>query len=182
MSLINDALKRAKAAQQSAVTTPLQFRSADPNQKPRRSPWPRIIGVGVALVIVLGFVKIFSSRQQPLQVEAKAVATDHGLTNETTSAPLAGSAVLPPAPKPTTLQPRTQEVAAAASPTAGEPPKPLVPRLQAVFYHPVRPSAMISGKSVFVGSKVGEFRVVAITRDSATLVSETQTNILTFEQ
>jgi hypothetical protein len=41
---------------------------------------------------------------------------------------------------------------------------------------------MINGKNVFVGDKVGEFRVAEITRDSATLISATQTNILTFEQ
>jgi hypothetical protein len=103
-------------------------------------------------------------------------------TNEATPLAVKSTAILPPSPKPTTLQPRTQEVATAiaAAPTA--PPRAPAPRLQAVFYSSTRPSAMISGKNVSVGDKVGEFRVAEITRDSATLISDTQTNILTFEQ
>jgi len=63
-----------------------------------------------------------------------------------------------------------------------EPPKPVVPRLQGVLYNPAHPSAVINGKSVFVGEKFAQFRVTAITRDSATLVSATETKVLKFEE
>jgi hypothetical protein len=61
-----------------------------------------------------------------------------------------------------------------------EAPKTSLPRLQGIFFHATRPSAIMNGKSVFVGDKVGEFRVTAITRDSATVVGAGQTNILSF--
>jgi hypothetical protein len=41
---------------------------------------------------------------------------------------------------------------------------------------------MISGKTVFVGDRVGECRVVAIEKDSATLVGAGQTNVLSLDQ
>jgi hypothetical protein len=41
---------------------------------------------------------------------------------------------------------------------------------------------MISGKTLFIGDKTGEWRVVAIDQESATLVSAGQTNILTLPQ
>jgi hypothetical protein len=40
------------------------------------------------------------------------------------------------------------------------------------------PSATISGKMVFVGEKVGDWKVVAIDKESATLVGAAGTNIL----
>jgi hypothetical protein len=58
------------------------------------------------------------------------------------------------------------------------PPKPAPLRLQGIVFNPARPSAMINGKTVFVGEKVGEFRVGAITQNSATLISGSQTNLL----
>jgi hypothetical protein len=38
---------------------------------------------------------------------------------------------------------------------------------------------MIGGKTIYVGDQVGDFKVVAIAAESATLVSAGQTNILT---
>ena len=61
------------------------------------------------------------------------------------------------------------------------PPKPAPLKLQAVFYDPARPSAIISGKTVCVGDSVRDFRVVAIGSASAMLVSGSQTNLLTIE-
>ena len=52
------------------------------------------------------------------------------------------------------------------------------PKLQAVVSDPKRPSAIISGKSVFVGDKYGDLRVVAITQESVKLVGGGQTNVL----
>jgi hypothetical protein len=41
---------------------------------------------------------------------------------------------------------------------------------------------MINGKVLFVGEKIGEFRVTAITEESATLVGTGQTNVLSLAQ
>jgi hypothetical protein len=81
--------------------------------------------------------------------------------------------------KPVPQQPAAQETSAPATVVTQEEPisKP-APKLQAVVYDPKRPSAIISGKSVFKGDKVGEFSVVGITQESVTLVGSGQTNVL----
>jgi hypothetical protein len=61
-------------------------------------------------------------------------------------------------------------------------PKPPPPRLQAVVYNPRRPSALINGRTLFVGDHFGELQVVAISPSSATLVGQGKTNVLTIEQ
>jgi hypothetical protein len=62
------------------------------------------------------------------------------------------------------------------------PPKTPPLRLQAIVFNPKQPSALISGKTVFVGDKLGDTRVVAIDRESATLVKSGQTNVLSLEE
>jgi hypothetical protein len=58
------------------------------------------------------------------------------------------------------------------------PPKPTLPKLQGIFYRPERPSAVINGKNVYIGSRVAEFQVLAITQENVTIGSATQTNVL----
>ena len=41
---------------------------------------------------------------------------------------------------------------------------------------------MISGRTVFIGDKLGDLRVVAIDKDSATLAGAGQTNILSLPE
>jgi hypothetical protein len=53
--------------------------------------------------------------------------------------------------------------------------------LQAVFFNPQHPSAVIEGKTVFVGDSVRDLKVVAIASKSALLISATETNLLTLE-
>jgi hypothetical protein len=80
----------------------------------------------------------------------------------------------------TTIQETTKrEVANAPVSTEGAVVKP-APKLQAIVYNPRNPSATINGKTVFVGEKVGEWKVAAIDKESATLVglSGGETNIL----
>ena len=181
MSLINDALKRAKAAQKNdppAGGPPLDFRPVDPGHNaPKRPVWLSVIGV-IAPVVLIGILwKVFSTKEQPLKVEAKGVVAPTNTEASQASAPASKSPIPPPEPKPTTYQPRTQALAGATSLALAEPP---ALKLQGIVFHPTRPSAVISGKSVFVGDKTGNFRVTAIARDSVTLVSATETNVLTF--
>jgi len=58
---------------------------------------------------------------------------------------------------------------AGSTPTSVAAPKPEPLRLQAIIYHPARPSALISGKTVFVGERVQGMKVVGITRETATV-------------
>jgi hypothetical protein len=58
-----------------------------------------------------------------------------------------------------------------------EPPKPKVLRLQSIIYGS-RPSAMIGGKFLFVGDSIQGHQVIAIGKETVTLVGEGQTNVL----
>jgi hypothetical protein len=69
-----------------------------------------------------------------------------------------------------------------APPIAEAPPKPAPLRLQAIFFNPTRPSAMIGGKTLFIGDKLGQLRVVAIDQESATLAGAGETKVLSLAQ
>ncbi len=62
------------------------------------------------------------------------------------------------------------------------PPKPPEPKLQGILFAAARPCAIVSGKTVFVGDRVGEFRVAAISKDDLTLQSETETKVLSLSR
>jgi hypothetical protein len=64
------------------------------------------------------------------------------------------------------------------------PPVPKSPplRLQGIVFNPRRPCVVINGRTLFVGEKLGDARVVAIDRESATLVSTGGTNVLTMSE
>src|SRR5438309_9125769 len=172
MSLINDALKRAKAAQKTeppAGGPPLEFRPVDPSQNPPRRPvWLIVAGAVAAVIVVAVFWKIFSTKEEPLKVEAKGVTTATTTNSESNQASAPAnkkSQIPPPEPKPTTYQPRTQALVGATSIAIAEPPQPMVPKLQGIVFHPTRPSAVISGKVVCAGDNAGEFRARETTRD-----------------
>lgn len=63
------------------------------------------------------------------------------------------------------------------------PPKPQFPdlKLQGIFYLASRPSALISGRTVFKGDKVQGAKVVGIERLSVTLEFEGETKVLSLE-
>lgn len=230
MSLINDALKRAKQAQRNnpaPMPPDLQFRPAEPSQRPSFGA-PILLVIAAVLVLMLGAVFVFIALQQrgatPQVVNAsqpgvlvtppvnppvgstpapaQTPITTPALT-EPAPTPTASVAAMPPnitqpvsspdapanAPNPTTVATPPPETAPADAATNSavavanvEPPKPAVPKLQGIFYRPDRPSAVINGKNVFVGSRVGDFRVLAITRESVTIGSATQTNVLSLAE
>jgi len=68
----------------------------------------------------------------------------------------------------------------AATPgTDSGPAKPAPLKLQAIVFNPSRPSAIINGRTLFIGDKMGALRVVAIGEDTATLAGSGLTNVLT---
>jgi len=66
--------------------------------------------------------------------------------------------------------------------TNSAPTTPPIPKLQGIVFNPRRPSAVINGRTLFVGERIAGFRLVAIGQDSATLVGGGHTNVLTLEQ
>jgi len=202
MSLINDALKRAKQAQQQhspdAPQMMVQFRPVEPTQQVKKNnTW-----IWIAVVIVAGLIIGFVARQlrrgnseAPKEAKAREVIPASPIAQEpvapkpapavlTTTAPNkpAHAAVTTTAvvPKPVPQEPVVQETNAApvVAPVIIQDEPKVVPKLQAVVYDPKRPSAIISGRSVFRGDRIGDFRVVAISQESVTLVCGGQTNVL----
>jgi len=213
MSLINDALKRARSA--APVHTPaLPFRPVEPHQGSAGDTGllrPAVLAIAVALAVIGSY---FLFRPEPAEIRA-TIPSPAAPSADT--APAAASLVLsapatPPAGpiKPAASEPNppvTQASGATITPTpstnelpptgdgakpslstettppsvlVSEPPTaPSLPRLQAIVSHPTRPSAIIGGKSVFVGDKVGTLRVVSIQPEAVTLAGGGQTNVLT---
>jgi hypothetical protein len=197
MSLINDALKRAKQAQQQAQSPPgnvLQFRPVEPSQRTqRRYDW--VVPVVVAAVGTLAFIFIWSWARKDTASKSAEPAPQAVVAAKEISAPTAGATSLPapappspivaaPAPAPNSAPAATEATGATSAPPSSEPPAPKPPplRLQAIVFSPTRPSAMINGRTLWVGDKLGALRVVAIDHESATLVGLGQTNVLMLDQ
>jgi hypothetical protein len=122
------------------------------------------------LVIVLGLAIWFllkgldvarqvyiSSQQPPPRVAARETSVPNSETGRTTPDLQTGSAV--PAADPSESAP----------PTA-DPPQPTDPlaalKLQAVFYKPDNPTAVINSKAVGIGSRIGDATVLSISSET----------------
>ena len=220
MSLVNDALKRAKEAQQQAAPPPpsqMQFRPVEPGQHSRHGlglSVPVTLTVLVLLALVLTW-QLGKGNRMTEPREARAVtrtavqpmATPQPVSPSTaTTTPAPASEPSPPAQTVSqsipaigivdTLaaidsatsanpavakEPETEPTTAAAIVPAPQPKSPPL-RLQAIVFNPKRPSALISGKTLFIGDRLGDARVVAIDRESATLVGAGKTNVLSLPE
>jgi hypothetical protein len=188
MSLVNDALKRAKQAQKAGPATrpgdDLQLRPVEKHQTRRSHSVTGLIGAGIAVAAFVIVLLVWNS-PQPSEPAAQAPAPAPAV-------PAPAPAVTPPASTPAATAPliaatppasavpSTPEPAPANA-AATTPPPPASPRLQGIFFDPKHPSAIVSGKTVSVGSRSGEYLVAAIDPGSVTLVSATATNVLTLE-
>lgn len=191
MSLINDALKRTKEAQQQnappASGPPLK--PADPAVTKAAGNSKSLLYIMVACVVVGNaflFIYLKDGDRKPTAAQPTspiAAAPAPVPTVPATPAPTPPAAVSTvtanPPPVTASALPETNAVAAAPIiPAQPEPPKPAPLKLQSIIYNPSRPSAMVSGKFVLVGDKVLGFRVVAIDQETVTLIGNGQTNIL----
>lgn len=220
MSLINDALKRAKEAQQAAPVLPPAppLRPTEPAPRLRR-------GVGLGLPVALGGTALLllflvwrasENRATEDRVRARANTAEAAATSPVavvsespasvpdSPAPVrsrpelvpapgeTGRSILPTARSNTTPDLGIPELSLASTNSADEaaptnavapavPPPPPKPKLQGIIYDPRRPSAVINGKSLFVGEHTGGFRVVAIRPNSVVLVGGGKTNVLALE-
>ncbi|HZL12908.1 MAG TPA: hypothetical protein VFC85_02080 [Verrucomicrobiae bacterium] len=163
MSLINDALKRARDAQRknpAAGRTPLPPYRAQ--KKERDLGWlpPAVI---ILLIIVAFFFIALAFAHHAVKKIVNTPDQTSTQQIETVSAP---------APEPALI-------GAAAISNMNASTSALV---QGIFYDPVHPSAIINDRTVFIGDTVKGMRVTAISRSSITLVGNGRTNILVIGQ
>lgn len=207
MSLINDALKRAKQAHtENPTPTPdLPFRPAEP--APNRNSAIPVLPLAVLLIaIVLGGGLILMALKRTSAGPQVVHAAQPEVDSPATPAPVEATpqAATPAVATtghdsiPTVTAPQVQLVRSPVPdsppastpenpipPSSPEPSKPAVPKLQGIFYNPSRPSAVVNGRTVYVGSRAGEnrdFLVLEITRESVKVACGNQTNLLVLEE
>lgn len=211
MSLINDALKRAKQAQQKPSSLPAgaPLRPAEPARSvnaPRSLLLPilaaaLLVFVG-GILIVVALSRVFRPKSvEPVESLSAVVSPKD---NPGPAATLPRTVEVPPATSISTPTAVFQPVltnrppAAVVTPVVAQsvvtvessnsvpvvqvPLEPQLPRLQGIVFNPVRPTAFLNGKSVVVGGHVGEYTVMAITKQAVTVERAGQTNVLTMEE
>jgi hypothetical protein len=191
MSLINDALKRARQAHTDNPTPApdLPLRAAEPSHRPATGlPVLPLAVLLIALMLGGGLILLaLKSRDNPAKV-VHATEVEPSLPSGPTATPANHPGSQPPtiavntpvaAASQTDLPATT--LAASLALSEPEPSTGPLPKLQGIFYHPSRPSAVINGRTVYVGSRVGDARgsvVLEIGPDSVTVGSRSQTNLL----
>jgi hypothetical protein len=199
MSLINDALKRAKQAQQKNAPPPPSAAPLRPVEAPlRRSPPPRSLLVPIVVAVVLMFVGavvlVLALKGGGKTDSGNNTLTQASAVTPTPSAPVDRATNVSVAVQPTppiitnapsvvvpTVITQTVVIIEKAEPVTNAVP-PALPKLQGILYNPARPTAFLSGKSYVIGGRVGEFTVVGITKQSVTVERAGQTNVLTMEE
>lgn len=211
MSLINDALRRAKQVQREAAppaASDTQFRTIDPAAQSARH------GVGLLLPALLAAMGLLAmllfwelshpgtslASRSPLTVSARSPMSSNADTlveAPPAKAEVQAAAVDSPKPVPAGSADAAgsgpsgnSNLVAAAEPAdtnraaASEParePAPVPLKLQGIVFNPKRPSALINGRVIFLGDRIREYRVAAIHRDEVMLVGAGQTNVLSLE-
>jgi hypothetical protein len=158
MSLINDALKRARQA------PPQNSQSSFPVLPPvAERPASAAMWLVPAIVIVLIAAALFfigwAMAHRSVETVVVAPATPTAPTKPAAGQTAAAPVVATDAPAAVTLPP--------------EPPPALnlpdAPKLEGIFYSPTAPAAIVDGKTVRPGDHFLQYRVTEITRFSVTL-------------
>ena len=165
MSLINDALKRAKEAQRKNVSsgvTPMRPIEVRRRERDFSVFLPvLIILLLVAAVFFIGLA--LASRKEKMIVVGPAISVTQ------TVGTVAGPAINPPAD----VSPAPPPVIGSAAINTNAPRQT---RIQGIVYDPVHPWAIINGKTVYVGDFVDGRRVTAISHSTITLAGNGRTN------
>ena len=202
MSLINDALKRTQDAQQQNLPPAggPNFRPAEPKPENAGSGARTLLFIMVFAVVLGNFLlwiafKDRNAEKAPVAANAP-VQIEPAPAPQPAPAPVAVATPVAPEPAPSTVAtaaevavaaPNVEEIAPVEvttnapepAPTVvfAQPERPSVLRLQSIIWSS-RPSAMISGKFLYVGDNIQGHRVIAINQETVTLVGDGQTNVL----
>jgi len=199
MSLINDALKRAKQAQQEAAPPPppvAELRPVEPAPPITRHGSSLLVPLALLVVALLGLLLCWDLwRKQSLpstnpagaQFEAAARTPSADLPpispniSNPYEAALSASIDSASAPPAETNAQTEGQGAETNQATSTELPTPAPLKLQGIVFNPKRPSAIISGRMMFVGDRIRDVKVTAIHPDEVVLVGGGQTNRLSLE-
>jgi PQQ-like domain len=190
MSLINEALKKAKTAGAGTGTADgPELQPVETGGRAGRAIFtlPFLIAVVLVLAVVMiwawyqsGKVIVVRGNSSTTIAIPAAGASEPVTTVAAPVAPVATQSATPPTETPVATG--GAEVASTNVLVAAvEAPKPAGPeyKLEGIFYNPKKPSAVINGDLVYVGSRVEDGSVVAIDSESATVVTSAgQTNLL----
>jgi hypothetical protein len=169
MSLINDALKRARQSQQVNIPGGPPLRPVEPN--PGGGMGWILLAVILLLVAASFFIGMSLSKRKPApSATAPEISPTQQITSVTADA-ISGVPISAPAPAsnaPPTVSINNQ-TAAISNSIPEPPPPPPPPKLQGIFFTPPNPSAIVNGKTVNVGDSVGDFTVKEISRNAVTL-------------
>jgi hypothetical protein len=168
VSQINDALKNARKHQRDSTAkgpplTPVRPIAARPH-----SHWP--LGIVIVLLLIAACVVIaFALNHRP----APAIAKNDVSTDPSPHAAVAAVSVPAPLPAPAAnVATSAPPVPAPVSSSAVLPAVviPAAPKLQGIFYDPVHPTAIVSGKTVHPGDVIDGLRVKSISATTLVLV------------
>jgi hypothetical protein len=169
MSLINDALKQARRSQQ----------NNPPSGQPPLPPVESVSRGGMSWFLLVAIV---------LLLAVAGFFTGLSLTKHTPPPPPATTPATAPELSPTqqvesvsNSLPVSTNTPSGSNAIAAVPPPPPEPKLQGILFDPTRPCAIVDGATVFVGDRVGEFRVTAISKDKVTLRSGMETKVLNLD-
>ena len=161
MSLINDALKRARQAQAGEVQNPLPPLPPTAGQPVSPGMWLLPAIVIFLVVAAIFFIGLAMAR--------------HSVHNTMAVPPAPVIAVTQPAPAvapPVAVQtPAPSPAAPTVVVNSPKPPPPASPRLQGIFYSRSAPAAILDGKMVRPGDSFLQYRVTEITRSTVTLAA-----------
>ncbi len=153
---------------QKVAPQPIQKIAQQPIQKVVQQPVQKVVQPTVQKIVQQPVQKVVQQPVRPVLMAAvsipkpKVAAPKPAPVSAPAQSPVTASAPIPaPEPAPIVVPP---------------PPSPV--RLQAIFYSPGHSTAIINGKTLSVGETLKEYRVIAITPSSATLISTTVTNVL----
>jgi len=170
MSRINDALKQARQAAPPGVPQPLPQSGIPLRREEKSSLWSGLLLTGLILFALAGLSWFGWSATHHKAVETTVVQAP-------ASQPLP---IAPPPPVAATVTPVAVVAPVAVVPPTNPPVVPATPPLpvvQGIFYSPTDPSAIVSGKTVRPGNRLGNYMVKAIDQISVTLVDSNKKEI-----
>lgn len=181
MSLINDAIKRTQQTMQTNEPPHLDELELRPIAPLRTLPpnegggAKRLIWIVVLLVVSANIALWIVFKDRGNKTEVAARTAENAAVKPVEPTPV----VEEPAPAPAELPTEAVASNSAASAAELEPPviePPVIERpefrLKTIVTHPVRPSAMINNRVLFVGDRVEGYTVIAIGKDEVTLARD----------